>query len=361
MVSSSESKDDSAPKGKRLTLRRKLAFSVITVVVFFVGLEAALRLIGFRTDTSVERMEFTFPIDDYNQNSPQPFLQRDEVLFWRPRAGVLGHNAHGFYGPEFSTEKPAGVYRIVCLGDSCTHFGPHSYPDILRAILDKNAPGKFEVISAGVIGYTSYQGKTLLESQVVDWSPDLVTVYFGWNDHWLARGVEDKNQTAPATSDVVNALDSLRLFQLVRMLRSSDADRIAKMRVEVEDYRDNLNKIAETCRTSGIETWYLTAPHALDLGIPPYLLTSGEILDPAGLIPLHQSYNDVVRDVSQKRQATLLDFDAEMNQMDKYSLFIDDHIHLSQQGRLYVAQRLYQTLQERGIVSAEAESKATAD
>ncbi len=332
-----------------------MIFSLLTVLLFFFALESALRLIGFKADMNVERMEFTFPIDDYNNNSPQPFLERDNVLFWKPRPGVLGHNSHGCYGPEFSTAKPAGVYRIVCLGDSCTHFGPDSYPDILRAVLEKQAPGKFEVINAGVIGYTSHQGLQLLNSKLLQWSPDLVTVYFGWNDHWLAVGLEDKQQAAGEPSWIINSLDSLRLFQLARMLKKgTQADRIAKMRVEPEDYQSNLSRIHAICQAQDVQVWYLTAPHALDIGIPPYLLTSGEILDPDGLIPLHQEYNTVVRSVAKRQQADLIDLESEMDQMDKRTLFVDDHIHLSQQGRLYVAQRIMQTLRQRGILDLDA-------
>ena len=354
MRAAKPNEESSPAPAKSLSLRRKLGFSVLTVLLFFIGLEAALRLIGFKVDMNVERMEFTFPIDDYNQNSPQPFLERDEVLFWKPRAGVLGHNSHGFYGPEFSLQKPQGVFRIVCIGDSCTHFGPNSYPDILRAYLDKQAPGQFEVINAGVIGYTSHQGMTLLENEVFKWSPDLVTVYFGWNDHWLAHGLEDKEQTGTQPSGFVNLLDSLRLFQLARMLRSgTGTERIAKMRVEPDDYRKNLLRIGELCRQQGIETWYITAPHALDIGIPPYLLTSGEILDPNDLIPLHQKYNAVVRAVGEQQKVPVIDLEAELDQLDKSQLFIDDHIHLSQQGRLYVAQRLVQTLGQRGVLQLD--------
>jgi lysophospholipase L1-like esterase len=221
--------------------------------------------------------------------------------------------------------------------------------------LEKQAPGQFEVINAGVIGYTSHQGLRLLKSKVLHWPPNLVTVYFGWNDHWLALGLEDKQQTAGEPSGIVNSLDSLRLFQLARMLRKgTKADRIAKLRVEPEDYQSNLSRIQELCSAQDVQTWYLTAPHALDIGIPPYLLTSGEILDPDGLIPLHQKYNTIVRAVAKQQKADLVDLESEMDQMDKPTLFVDDHIHLSQRGRLYVAQRIVQTLQQRGILGLDA-------
>ncbi len=262
---------------KPLPIGRKIAFSVATLISFFVIIETGLRLVGFEADDNVERMVFTFPIDDYNDNSPQPFLQRDRSLFWKPRSNVLGHNSLGFFGPEFSVQKDPSVYRIVCLGVSCTHFGPISYPDILRAVLDKRAPGKFEVINAGVIGYTSYQGMTLLDEAVLDWSPDLVTVYFGWNDHWLARGLQDKQQASAELPAVAGMLGQLRIYQLAQSLKSSLTRRAenAQMRVQPEDYRSNLARIHSLATGRDAKVWFLTAPHALDLAIPPLFTQLG--------------------------------------------------------------------------------------
>ena len=302
-------------------------------------------------------MEFTFPIDEYNNSAPQPFLVRDETLFWRPKAGVMDHNSHGFYGPEFDVEKEPGVFRIVCLGDSCTHFGPDSYPDMLRVYLDGTAPGKFEVINAGVIGYTSFQGRRLLESEVLDWSPDLVTVYFGWNDHWLARGRQDKDQNAESSA-VMEALREVRVVQLTAFatggLRSESRN---LMRVEPGDYRENLTGIGQQCESRDIAVWYFTAPHAFDLGIPPYLLQSGEVADASSLIPLHQSYNQTVREVAIARGAPLVDLASEMDDMNKRELFLDDHVHLSRGGRLYVTRRIIEMLRSTGVLADESSSE----
>ena len=46
----------------------------------------------------VERMVFTFPIDEYDQNSPEPFLQRDAELFWKPKANVVDTTRWGSTG-----------------------------------------------------------------------------------------------------------------------------------------------------------------------------------------------------------------------------------------------------------------------
>ena len=337
-------------------LGRKILFSGITVLLIFGSIELLLRLAGFRVNLSVERMEFTFPIDDYNSSAPQPFLVRDEALFWRPKAGVMEHNSHGFYGPEFNVEKKSGVFRIVCLGDSCTHFGPDSYPDMLRVYLDEMAPGKFEVINAGVIGYTSFQGRRLLESEVLDWSPDLVTVYFGWNDHWLARGRQDKNQNEESSA-VMDAWREFRVVQLTAFamegLRSESRN---LMRVELDDYRENLIRIGLQCESRDITVWYFTAPHAFDLGIPPYLLQSGEVADERSLIPLHQSYNQTVREVANASGAPLVDLATEMDGMNKQELFLDDHIHLSRGGRFYVTRRIIEMLESTGALADASSS-----
>ena len=333
-----------------LGFSKKMLFGFVATVLFFGIIEGALRLVGFQADARVERMEFSFPVDDYNKSAPQRYLERDEQLFWKPIPGALGHNSKGFYGPEFQIAKPDGVFRIVCLGDSCTHFGPISYPDILRGLLERLAPGEFEVINASCIGYTSFQGRTLLEKQVLDWSPNLITVYFGWNDHWLARGLEDRKQQASQLGDEAMMLDSLRMIQLLRMIKSKRTTHEEIMRVPLTEYEKNLMAMSEQSSAKGADTWFITAPHALDLGIPPYLVSSGEVSSLDGLIPMHQAYNQTVRDVAKQQHAGLIDLERETDTMNKLGLFIEDHIHLSENGKILVANRLIEMLRSRGIL-----------
>ncbi|MCO8120374.1 GDSL-type esterase/lipase family protein [Stieleria sp. TO1_6] len=340
----------------KLSWGRKLTFAVLTGVLFFVVVEGLLRVSGFQVVSDVQQMQFTFPIDDYNNNAPEPFLRRDRELFWTPRPGVVGHNSMGFYGPEFSQVKPEDVFRIVCLGDSCTHFGPQSYPEITQSLLRERLENdRIEVINAGVIGYTSYQGLTLMRTRVPRWQPDVVTVYFGWNDHWLSRGLEDKDQTGASPSSIDTLLGGLRSVQLAEMLtRGWRAGGSVPVRVSLQDYRENLIAIADQCDAIGSETVFLTAPHAMDLSIPEYLLTSGEVADASQLIPLHQSYNAVVREVAAETDSGLIDLAAQIDQVDKLPLFIDDHIHLTLAGRQYVAEQI------AGQVAAEAIEQASA-
>lgn len=334
---------------------RRLLFALLTVAGVFFVLECGLRLAGFRHPTTVEAMAFTFPIDDYNRDQPAPFLERDDVLFWKPRPLVLGHNSKGTFGAEFSEVKAPGRYRIVALGDSCTHFGPDPYPQRLQARLNAAQPGRFEVINAAVIGYTSYQGLQRLTHEVPGWSPDLVTAYFGWNDHWLARGYTDSEQPSHQgfLSKVVRALDRLRVFQGLEMIvgRRAAVTGPARYRVSLEEYGNNLREMKRATDAMGAKLWLITAPHALDLGIPEYLTTSGEVADPSGLIALHESYNEQVRHVARELGITIVDLDQIISTKNKAALFIEDHIHLSDGGRTLAAATLFETLMNKGALS----------
>jgi hypothetical protein len=146
--------------------------------------------------------------DTYNNQGlreGQADFVADRQVFWRlaPSNPRLLTNARGFRGAEFAVRKSPGVTRVITLGCSCT-FGiesSYSYPMALEQLLDRNQVGKrYEVINAGVPGYSSFQGVKLLESEIASYQPDVITVYFGWNDHWLARHFQDKDQTPPRRS-----------------------------------------------------------------------------------------------------------------------------------------------------------------
>jgi len=329
-------------------------FSAIVVVSTFLVLEGGLRWAGFDHPTTVEAMAFTFPIDEYNQSAPTPFLERDPLLFWKPKPLVMGHNSKGTWGAEFADAKPAGTYRIVALGDSCTHFGPDPYPQRLQMLLEKDRPGRFEVINAGVIGYSSFQGLTRLKNEVTQWSPDLITVYFGWNDHWLARGLSDREQSTGSRnlSSTYQVLDHLRAFQLVAWLagrgRPSAGD--VRYRVSLEDYGSNLREMKRAADALGARIVFITAPHALDLGVPAYLATSGEVADMTGLIDLHERYNEQVRAVAHELAVPVVDLDRQFETMNKAVLFNDDHIHLSDAGRTLAARALRDMMTGEGLL-----------
>ncbi|MCZ6675152.1 MAG: GDSL-type esterase/lipase family protein [Verrucomicrobia bacterium] len=97
--------------------------------------------------------------------------------------GYDDHNSLGWRGAEFELEKPAGTWRVVCLGGSTTYGTTAStaYPAFLEELLREEGI-EAEVINAGVPGWTSRESRINFELRVLPLDPDLVIIYHGRND-----------------------------------------------------------------------------------------------------------------------------------------------------------------------------------
>jgi len=95
---------------------------------------------------------------------------------------VMRTNGQRFRGPEVALEKPPGVLRVACLGDSHT-FGDgvgegETWPDRLRELA---APG-VEVLNCGVNAYDAHQSVLWFERRVAAFEPDVVVFAYFVND-----------------------------------------------------------------------------------------------------------------------------------------------------------------------------------
>ena len=97
-------------------------------------------------------------------------------------------NSLGFRGDEFLKIKPDNTYRIFMVGGS-TIFGTgtisddSTIPKYLEYFL-KQDQYRFnvEVINSGIQGADSFDELKLIENRVLDFTPDMVIVYDGWNN-----------------------------------------------------------------------------------------------------------------------------------------------------------------------------------
>jgi len=123
-----------------------------------------------------------------------PFLQDvmngyDPDLMWslKPNLdieGIVHTNALGLRnGPVGAKDERV---RILAVGDSTTYGSgaadAETWPARLQQALDDRAPGRLEVINAGVPGYSAYQGLRYLETRGLDLEPDVVIACFGHNE-----------------------------------------------------------------------------------------------------------------------------------------------------------------------------------
>jgi hypothetical protein len=135
------------------------------------------------------------------------YVQDDSLLGWRliPNtkycyirdkpipAEVFITNHQGFTSigsSDFSYNriKPKNTFRVIVVGGSTvwgvgTRKPENNLPARIKLALKKRYPNiKFELINAGIAGYSSRNELLYIMSELVYFNPDLIISYGGWND-----------------------------------------------------------------------------------------------------------------------------------------------------------------------------------
>lgn len=242
----------------RSRVRRATAITVnvLLVVGFFLALEGVLQLHAARA------------FDGH-----RPLYVADPVLGWH----AVAADSDGpllFLGYSYDAIPPkrAGEVRVVCLGDSST-MGVQgdartafSYPSELQTVLRTRYPGRdITVINLGVSGYSSYQGRLLLEHVGVRYQPDLVTVAFAFHDA-NTDVAEDKTRIG-VPDEAVEARSWLYRSRLYMLLRKQLVAAppvvtagVPVTRVKPDDYVKNLEDIVRVAREAGSAVLLINMP-----------------------------------------------------------------------------------------------------
>ena len=107
-----------------------------------------------------------------------PVNQRSS--YWSPVLGddvEISTNSLGLRGPEIGIPKPAGTYRIVCLGDDATLAPDISESECFCGLLPSSLAGlgsQVEVINAGQPGHCPLSNLAWARSRLIGLQPDLV-------------------------------------------------------------------------------------------------------------------------------------------------------------------------------------------
>ena len=108
-------------------------------------------------------------------------------------SGSVTYNSEGFRGPEFLKEKPDNVYRIFVLGGSTT-FGDgndddETWPHYLQRIFNTlDLSYNVEIINAGISSGWSDSETKLIKEKILDYNPDMLMIFDGWNDVRMQLG-----------------------------------------------------------------------------------------------------------------------------------------------------------------------------
>lgn len=266
----------------RRTLRN-ITFSTITIILFLLIFESLLRLVSFIGAVDLPR-----------ERTIRDLWARegwivDKDLNWAllpnhtsMRGGVpCTTNSHGLRDQEIPLDKPAGTYRILVIGDS-TVLGfsvsfEKTFPELLEAMLNEESDStRFDVVNAGVPGYSIYNCFVYLKRDGIRFDPDLIILETNFNDrrYIFSQEYEDGEDFYHEFYYRLRAREILNGSYIYRVLRSilvnafdlSRSDLLVTdkfdythidmenlhCRVEPERYRNILRELVDFTRRRGI-------------------------------------------------------------------------------------------------------------
>lgn len=166
---------------------KNMIFSIIlfflAVVIVVAGAEIILRILKGVPDSPLAL------ITQDEKNQHYLFTPNSEFTSESSIEGEFEYvahiNSHGYRGKEFNEKKPAGMIRIMAIGDSFT-FGVGSTDDetfaalIEKGIIDKGV--RVEVINAGVGHASTVRHWDNLQKIHLQYKPDMVVLFFDMTD-----------------------------------------------------------------------------------------------------------------------------------------------------------------------------------
>ena len=342
----------------KLSICKKIIFSLVVLLIFLIVAELGIRAILFLT-----------PLGNKSLNL-DPYEEPDPNFGWRLKANyqkeeTLIINSKGFRGKEFNREKKADVIRIIAMGDSVT-FGitPETCPYSvqLQELFNQKYSNKVEVINAGVEGYSSEYVLKRLKYDILQYKPDIITVYVGWNDLYAVNPLSPLNYKK--FSGLARFLNNFYLYKAFRrVIFLSIKPKIEQKFMNntynqnIEDiyqkfepviYKGNLRKIIETARENQIKLVLINLASILsdkmaegDIKKVHYPCFTSDI---EKLKMLQDRYNKAIEDIVKEEQVTLIDLNKAINQIsDKGRLFFDT-MHPYCAGQKIIAETIFNNL-----------------
>lgn len=187
----------------KLSPRRTFLFAITAILLLLFSIELLLRGVSYLGIVQMARPETV------REAWAEAGWRVDKDLNWAlipnhtsTRGGAdCRTNSRGLRDQEIPLAKPSGTYRILVLGDS-TVLGfaipfEKTFSEQLETLLNEQESGySFQVINAGVPGYSLYNCLTYLKRDGIHFDPDLVIVETNFNDrrYILSDEYEDGKQ-----------------------------------------------------------------------------------------------------------------------------------------------------------------------
>ena len=322
--------------------------SVLFILLFIEGVCRALDL------TNKFDADFKFYIHSVDRDLKEAYNIEDAGLMWTPKPGfndgVIQINAHGFRGREILLQKASHFIRVLCLGDSSTFGMRVSTAETNPALLEEklnhefNYSGfRFEVINAGVTGYTSAQALNLYKYKGISFRPDIVTFQLGFNDPIQRFYLDDKtimqSRLSIAPLSLYNCLIKSSAYRLLRkgvytlFGKNNERSVINVPRVALNDFENNILELYRLCQKN----------HSLLVLIPPPFRK--EHIKDYDRIKKFFKYRDVLENLARTYNVPLVTI-PEMTDAAKSptSMFFCDSSHPSPLGHQKIMEKIYDAI-----------------
>ncbi len=170
------------------TLSRLVLFMILAAAILIALGEFSVRLfVLLSSDIKAGRFGLNYSVNDNKYGLKLNPGLRLKVRYEEHPAGTyfIHINEQGFSeDKDIPVKKEEGEYRIFVLGDSHTQGACNnieSFPNLLEACLSEKEGTNYNVINAGVGGWSFVQEYLYLTEELVKYSPDMVivAVYMG--------------------------------------------------------------------------------------------------------------------------------------------------------------------------------------
>ncbi len=357
-----------------LSAGKKIIFSLIVLFFFLLIAELGIRGVLFFSSFGKKQLDLD-PYEEPNSKFGWGLKANYRQTRLSPDTGqeeLLTINSKGFRGEEFNTEKDFKKTRIIMMGDSVT-FGitPEAcpYPAQLQSLFNQKYPHKVEVINAGVEGYSSEYVLKRLEYDILQYKPDIITVYVGWNDLY-AINPQSPWQYKKLTK-VADFLNHFYLYKAGRRIiflwikpqiehwlafnKKQDISDTVYDKFEPVNYKNNLRKIIKICQENNIKVVLINLAGILSDKMKPedvkkvhYPYFTSDIKN---LKKLQTIYNQTIQRVAQENGVLMIDLESVFNIIeDKGKLFFDT-MHPYCSGQKIIAETIYKNLLDFGIIT----------
>ncbi len=259
-----EGESPTAAERSRLSLWKKVLFTLFVLLLFFGVPELVLRALGLPEDL-YERGIFWGVEPNL---SAEPFLHKE-----LGRRFKVSTNSRSLRYAEIPVGRQPRTVRILALGDSTT-FGwgleqDQTYPARLEHILQEKHPEVvIQVLNGGIPGYTSFQGLHHFKKNAAPYEPDIVLFGYIVQDA-RKTAITDKQQRLIDIEVQRRRINPLYRLRMVRYLHwkyvkylswrnqglseRAEGDPTAQTRVPLADYEENILTFARLCKAQGAQ------------------------------------------------------------------------------------------------------------